>query len=87
MTRTILAGRDFLTVDAMAMAADDIMLEQASLTTAVVKHTPTPSQKTQGQKTTFDQIPMTCWYHRKHGSNATKCKAPCNWQGNAQASH
>ena len=24
----------------------------------------------------------TCWYHRKHGDKAEKCKAPCSWSGN-----
>ena len=27
-----------------------------------------------------------CWYHRRYGDNANKCKQPCSW-GNEQAGH
>lgn len=27
-----------------------------------------------------------CWYHARFGASAIKCRAPCRWQGNANAS-
>ena len=28
-----------------------------------------------------------CWYHQTFGPDARKCRAPCSWAGNGQASH
>ncbi|XP_077490852.1 uncharacterized protein LOC144101576 [Amblyomma americanum] len=28
-----------------------------------------------------------CWYHRKFGAAARQCRQPCQWSGNAPASH
>ena len=29
---------------------------------------------------------VLCWYHQKFGEAAKKCKPPCSWEGNTQAS-
>ncbi|XP_065288144.1 uncharacterized protein [Dermacentor albipictus] len=28
-----------------------------------------------------------CWYHTRFGASAAKCRQPCRWQGNMEASH
>ncbi len=41
---------------------------------------PTPPQ----QSTSSADL---CWYHQRFGSDAKRCRSPCSWSGNGQASH
>jgi len=86
--RTILAGRDFDDINDLAKAADDIMVEQATVQ-AAVSHQPTIVNRAKPQVTTTDlpSTPGLCWYHRKYADKATRCRQPCSWPGNAMASH
>lgn len=47
------------------------------------RRSPSPAA-TPGTSTPTDAY---CWYHRKFGSQAHSCRAPCAWSGNEQAGH
>jgi hypothetical protein len=49
-----------------------------------------PASRKQGTlttKTEVDPEPEVCWYHRKFGQQATRCRKPCSFQGNGEGSH
>ena len=48
------------------------------------RRSPTPTSNTQPTDSPADPL---CWYHRKFGSQAQKCKSPCAWQSNSLAGH
>ena len=57
----------------------DVLTKRAEtiLATPVKDSKPLKDNRTYVQKSRND----LCFYHDKYGSNATKCHAPCNWQG------
>ncbi|XP_050030519.1 uncharacterized protein [Dermacentor andersoni] len=42
-----------------------------------------PSRSNSRPRITSDGF---CWYHTRFGTNAAKCRQPCRWQGNMEAS-
>src|SRR5699024_10740142 len=72
--------------------ADDVWERTRGYTVATVASTsrPLPGQQRQRDRSTAhnhsrsrsrtesSSNPSLCWYHRRHGNNATKCRAPCS---------
>lgn len=85
--RAILAAQTFPDIDAMAVAADNILAEQAAPSTYVVQRSKSqPSKVTSGTKEMTAQSGL-CYYHSRFGHRAHKCRPPCTWSGNGVASN
>ena len=56
------------------------LVKQGSATRRIRTRSPSPARP----RTSDSSV---CWYHQTFGTDACKCKAPCSWVGNGQASH
>lgn len=49
--------------------------------------TPPPADRTSDPSDTPHDSDSLCWYHRKFGSQAQRCRSPCAWKLNFTAGH
>ena len=60
-------------------------LQQAAHNQVPRRRSPSPHRYSSSPGT--DHASTLCWYHQKFGTLAKKCRSPCSYSGNDQASH
>ena len=70
------------------VAALDTTLSHSRETSDGRRQSRSPASRSSSRQQSRSSSPSgLCWYHRRFGPNARKCRPPCTHSGNDQASH
>ena len=86
---TINHSSDHLLSELSSLKAELSQLKQL-ITSRNPSHRPSrsrPNSPARPRSNTPQPSSDLCWYHQHFGSNAQKCRSPCSFPGNDQASH